>query len=218
MKQDNAFTGLEAAIVLIAFVVVAAVFSYVLLGAGFFATQKAQEVTYAGIQQTTSNMYLIGQVYGNVTEPDNRTLRPNYLETINLKLGVPEGGQPQDASDILFLFSNDTGLPIPLTYKKPSDVVDFVSSPFFTKFDAADVDVWTVTSINGLKVVNNDVRLYPGDRADIEIKIDKGSHKITSTREPESSRSFTLEIRPRIGASYLISKTLSTGFFNGPIY
>nr|P17603.1 RecName: Full=24 kDa flagellin [Methanospirillum hungatei] len=32
------FSGLEAAIVLIAFVVVAAVFSYVMLGAGFFAT------------------------------------------------------------------------------------------------------------------------------------------------------------------------------------
>ena len=40
MKNTNsdAFTGLEAAIVLIAFVVVAAVFSYVVLGAGFFIT------------------------------------------------------------------------------------------------------------------------------------------------------------------------------------
>ena len=45
MKRDNAFIGLEAAIVLIAFVVVAAVFSYVMLGAGFFATHKSQEVS-----------------------------------------------------------------------------------------------------------------------------------------------------------------------------
>jgi len=43
IKSDDAFTGLEAAIVLIAFVVVAAVFSYVVLGAGFFTTQKSQE-------------------------------------------------------------------------------------------------------------------------------------------------------------------------------
>jgi len=43
-KNEDAFTGLEAAIVLIAFVVVAAVFSYVVLGAGFFTTQKSQEV------------------------------------------------------------------------------------------------------------------------------------------------------------------------------
>ncbi|NLN43327.1 MAG: flagellin, partial [Methanosarcina sp.] len=33
-KNDRAFTGLESAIVLTAFVVVAAVFSYVVLGAG----------------------------------------------------------------------------------------------------------------------------------------------------------------------------------------
>ena len=38
LKDDKAFTGLEAAIVLTAFVVVAAVFSYVVLGAGFFTT------------------------------------------------------------------------------------------------------------------------------------------------------------------------------------
>ncbi len=44
MESEEAFTGLEAAIVLIAFVVVAAVFSYVILGAGFFTTQKSHEV------------------------------------------------------------------------------------------------------------------------------------------------------------------------------
>ncbi|MDD3977537.1 MAG: flagellin, partial [Methanomicrobium sp.] len=46
INKEEAFTGLEAAIVLIAFVVVAAVFSYVVLGAGFFTTQKSQEVIY----------------------------------------------------------------------------------------------------------------------------------------------------------------------------
>ena len=65
MQKESAFSGLEAAIVLIAFVVVAAVFSYVMLGAGFFATQKSQEVTYSGIKQSTSNLVLDGQLYGN---------------------------------------------------------------------------------------------------------------------------------------------------------
>ncbi|MBN1195149.1 MAG: flagellin, partial [Methanomicrobiaceae archaeon] len=54
MNTDEAFTGLEAAIVLIAFVVVAAVFSYVVLGAGFFTTQKSQEVVYTGVAQASS--------------------------------------------------------------------------------------------------------------------------------------------------------------------
>ncbi|MEA3282061.1 MAG: archaellin/type IV pilin N-terminal domain-containing protein, partial [Euryarchaeota archaeon] len=44
LKDERAFTGLEAAIVLTAFVVVAAVFSYVVLGAGFFTSEKSKEV------------------------------------------------------------------------------------------------------------------------------------------------------------------------------
>ena len=61
-KNDEGFTGLEAAIVLIAFVVVAAVFSYVVLGAGFFTTQKAQETVHTGVQQTTSAVEPSGPV------------------------------------------------------------------------------------------------------------------------------------------------------------
>ena len=60
--NDEGFTGLEAAIVLIAFVVVAAVFSYVVLGAGFFTTQKAQETVHTGVQQATSAVEPSGPV------------------------------------------------------------------------------------------------------------------------------------------------------------
>ena len=63
-RNENAFTGLEAAIVLIAFVVVAAVFSYVVLGAGFFTTQKSQQVVHAGVTQAASNIVVKGNVYG----------------------------------------------------------------------------------------------------------------------------------------------------------
>ncbi len=55
-KDENGFTGLEAAIVLIAFVVVAAVFSYVMLGAGFYTTQKSQEVVHTGVTQASSSL------------------------------------------------------------------------------------------------------------------------------------------------------------------
>jgi len=57
-KDENGFTGLEAAIVLIAFVVVASVFSYVMLGAGFFTTQKSQEVVHTGVTQASSSLAL----------------------------------------------------------------------------------------------------------------------------------------------------------------
>ena len=61
-KDEKAFTGLEAAIVLTAFVVVAAVFSYVVLGAGFFTSDKAKEVIHTGVDQATSSIELTGDV------------------------------------------------------------------------------------------------------------------------------------------------------------
>ena len=62
LKDEKGFTGLEAAIVLIAFVVVAAVFSYVMLGAGFFTTQKSQEVVHTGVTQASSSIAPSGDV------------------------------------------------------------------------------------------------------------------------------------------------------------
>ena len=52
LKNEKGFTGLEAAIVLIAFVVVAAVFSYVMLGAGFYTTQKSKKVDFERISSS----------------------------------------------------------------------------------------------------------------------------------------------------------------------
>ena len=56
MRNEDGFTGLEAAIVLIAFIVVAAVFSYVVLGAGFFTTGEAQRTEHTVVGQATSNL------------------------------------------------------------------------------------------------------------------------------------------------------------------
>ena len=64
-RKRKGFTGLEAAIVLTAFVVVAAVFSYVVLNAGFFTTQKSKEVVHTGVEQATSSAELAGDVIGH---------------------------------------------------------------------------------------------------------------------------------------------------------
>ncbi|AKB25741.1 Flagellin FlaB1 [Methanosarcina sp. MTP4] len=61
-KDERAFTGLESAIVLTAFVVVAAVFSYVVLGAGFTTSDTAKKTIDEGVKQTTSSVELCGDV------------------------------------------------------------------------------------------------------------------------------------------------------------
>jgi flagellin FlaB len=53
-RGERAFTGLEAAIVFIAFVVVASVFAYVVLGAGMATSQKSQEVVHTALEEAGS--------------------------------------------------------------------------------------------------------------------------------------------------------------------
>jgi flagellin FlaB len=108
--HENAFTGLEAAIVLIAFVVVAAVFSYVVLGAGFFTTQKTQETVYKSVEQSTSNILIKGSVYGFA---DGTNLP---IKTVNMTLGVAPGAPAVDLTKMKIVYSNATVQPQTLTY------------------------------------------------------------------------------------------------------
>ncbi len=61
-KKQKGITGLETAIILIAFVVVAAVFAYTVLSAGLFATQKSSEAVYSGLEEARSSLELKGSV------------------------------------------------------------------------------------------------------------------------------------------------------------
>ncbi|MBN1161557.1 MAG: hypothetical protein JXA17_06405 [Dehalococcoidales bacterium] len=69
LGKEKGITGLETAIILIAFVVVAAVFAYTALSAGLFSTQKAQEAVYSGLKEAQSTLELKGGLIatGNVT-------------------------------------------------------------------------------------------------------------------------------------------------------
>lgn len=61
-KEDRGVTGLETAIVLIAFVVVAAVFAFVVLSTGLFSSERGKETVYAGLAKTRGSMELTGGV------------------------------------------------------------------------------------------------------------------------------------------------------------
>ncbi len=62
LREERGITGLETAIVLIAFVVVAAVFSFVVLSTGLFSAERGKETVYAGLAKTRGSMTLTGGV------------------------------------------------------------------------------------------------------------------------------------------------------------
>ena len=189
MNTEEGFTGLEAAIVLIAFVVVAAVFSYVVLGAGFFTTQKAQEVVYTSVDQASSSVEILGQVYGFGTYNDG-TKQYDDVGRVQFKVGLTAGGSPVDFSMTSLTFSTDKDV-----YRlalKDKEVIDDAST--------IGAQQWGV-----IKIFNSDGRdLLLENQEQFVILAQTAEEKNLTANQP-----FTLEIRPSVGASYAITRKIT---------
>ncbi len=70
-RDQRGITGLETAIVLIAFVVVSSVFAFAALSTGLFTTDKAKETIKAGLSEARGTMELKGSVLATSTVTGN---------------------------------------------------------------------------------------------------------------------------------------------------
>jgi archaeal flagellin FlaB len=66
-KDESGVTALESAIILIAFVVVAAIFSFTILSTGTFLTERSKEAAYSGLQEVRGSMAQKGSVVLTLT-------------------------------------------------------------------------------------------------------------------------------------------------------
>jgi flagellin FlaB len=101
-KDEKGFTGLEAAITLIAFVIVAAVFSYVVLNMGFFTTQKSQQVTKTGLEQASSSLELAGDIIGH------GDANSTGVATLTIYVQSTAGGEPIDLTKTTISYTSST--------------------------------------------------------------------------------------------------------------
>lgn len=88
-ENEKGITGLETAIILIAFVVVAAVFAYTVLSAGLFSTQKSQQAVYSGLKQAQSTIEIKGSI---VAKSDTA----NEVSQLTFTVANPTGGEDID--------------------------------------------------------------------------------------------------------------------------
>ena len=72
-RNERGITGLETAIILIAFVTVAAVLAYSVLSAGIFSAERGSETVYQGLEQAQSTMETKGSVIANSSNSVNMT-------------------------------------------------------------------------------------------------------------------------------------------------
>jgi archaeal flagellin FlaB len=85
-------TGLSTAIILIAFVIVASVFAYMVLSAGLYSSQKIKEAVVSGLESTMSVLMLKGDIMARM---ENGVMNDFYLT-----VGIPVAGSPVDFGSV----------------------------------------------------------------------------------------------------------------------
>ena len=102
VKNESGITALETAIILIAFVVVAAIFAFTVLSTGTFLTEKSKEASYAGLQEVRGSLALRGSVILKGSAQGS-------ADDIIFSLGPVAGGTAVDVSKITMTY-RDTGV------------------------------------------------------------------------------------------------------------
>lgn len=183
--DQRGITGIETAIILIAFVVVASVFAYTVLSAGMFSSEKGKEAIYAGIEQARSSMELVGPVVAKDTDNDD------------------------NIDEVVFMVANKLdGEPINLTVTADSDNDGLLSdessllhTTIISYIDLAQqvTDVAWTQQVIGKADADN--LLESSEKFEITVDL---SHLATRLNADDT---FILELRPQAGATLVIERT-----------
>jgi flagellin FlaB len=146
MKEESGITALETAIILIAFVVVAAIFAFTVLTTGTFLTEQSKQASYAGLQQVSSSMQLEGSVVLQSTG-----------NQIVFALATVTGGSSVDLSKVNVVYrdaSNNTNLTYDSGFSGPATshwiATNTAGAAAVTILGAGDLAKITVAAPSGI--------------------------------------------------------------------
>jgi flagellin FlaB len=126
-KREEGITGLETAIILIAFVIVASVFAFVVLSTGLFSAERGKETVFAGLEKARGNL----EVRGALTVADV----------------APADGVIDSTDEIVFNLANAAG-GFPVTVD-PAATTNSVVINYIDAEDRVADATYTVTEILG---------------------------------------------------------------------
>ncbi|MEM4576425.1 MAG: archaellin/type IV pilin N-terminal domain-containing protein [Candidatus Nezhaarchaeales archaeon] len=194
-------TGIETAIILISFVIVASVFAFAVLNLGMVTTQQSQSVVTTGLQQASSALQIQGHViaYGD----------PNSEEVwgIRVYLNLAPGQAPVDFNPEKMVISYQNGrMHVPDVYEA-SDISFWSASRASEAEGAFQNGNYSDQKVKCMVVViqgNDNYLLEPGETFALLLRLDN----INENAILNPYDSFTVEIKPQIGATLTITRTI----------
>lgn len=180
LRGERGITGLETAIILIAFVIVASVFAFVTLSTGLFSAERSKETIFAGLAKAQSNLELHGSVVltgaqDTETPPDGQVDQGN----LTFQLALAAGGSP------ISLDPSANNSRVVMNYTDSDGRVEDVP------YTAADI------------VGDGDQMLEPGELFTITIAL-----SAADGLELGPNERFTIEVVAPSGGFMLIARTM----------
>jgi archaeal flagellin FlaB len=178
-KDQRGITGLETAIILIAFVTVASVLGYSVLSAGIFSAEKGKQAVYQGLSQAQASMQVKGSVYATVDD---------------------SGATPAVTAVTFTLASvlNDETVDLTDTTGDNTMIINYTDSNGSSGTNVS----WTATQVGG---GNDDSNLDANEQMQIVVDL---STVIAPAQTLGVYDSFTLQIIPAKGAAITLQRTL----------
>ena len=215
-ERQRGITGLETAIILIAFVVVASVFAFTVLSTGIFSTERSKETVFSGIKEAQSTLEPRGSLIGYTGKIGSTST----VFKLTFLLSNAVAGEPVDLTP--GYDTDDAGDdPDAVAGAKQVTVISYRDKNQFL----ADIP-WTLSwpgNDDGDSLLENNekaelsVWLLARDTTVTNVTDDDSLNILTNSIESvdlilEANDGFTLEIKPPSGAVLNIKRTLPSQF------
>jgi len=191
-KDQRGITGLETAIILIAFIVVAAVFAFTVMTTGLFSTEKAKTTAQAGIAEASSTFAPKGGLIAECEQ--NAQNACTHVRSLTFQITTASGstGTSIARDKIALIYSDDN-------QRDASNA----------NIDDRDADDGILRTVTVNKIVsttaNTPELLQQGDVAEIEVRLNTTGNAGGATLLGPNMI-FRLEIIPQQGGSLILSR------------
>ena len=180
IRDQRGITGLETAIVLIAFVVVASVFAFAVLSTGLLSSEKSKETVLGGLAETSSTISIRGDIIA--------TANTEKTKIDKIKFTLSSAAQAADAVDL-----STTGVVV--TYLDDDQATN-CKNPAEVNVPADSQCSWETKWILG----NKDL-LDPGEQVDLTVTLTSLTPQLVKNKE------FTIQVKPNKGAVVIVNRT-----------
>ena len=170
-KHEKGITGLETAIILIAFVVVASVFAFTVLSTGIFASERSKETVYAGLEEAKSSIEPRGSVIAYKGRIDSSSATDTIYK-VSFVVANAIAGEPVDLTPPYTANGSGTD-PVIVSSAEYKTVISFIDKNQYL----ADVP-WSVSWVGNS---NSDNLLEEGEKAEISVWLLKRDNTFIAT-------------------------------------